>query len=602
MAWLRPGELRVGLGVMRLSTERSRSEAHARSVVHAALDEGIRMFDTACAYGLDENDYHHNERWLGKFLSEHPAGAEARVITKGGMRRKGLSWIPDGRASTIEEQALGSREALGREIDLYLLHVPDTKVGLATSVRALKSLKERGVVKAIGLSNVNRTQLDEALGIAEISAVQLGLSVLDDTAIRGGVVAGALLRDVSVLCHSPLGGPKKFASLGTAKWLVEKAQAVGCTPWEWALAQLLSIAPGVVVLPGARRVETVKSCRRAATIDLSAVSSPAPTAESTVTASVNNSGVNNSGTGANDTGASATVRASGAADDFPSPRPSPAGAGAGVRTVGDAASPQRVVLLMGVQGSGKTSAVEKAVRDGLTRLNRDEAGGTLEKLHAKMGPLLFQKQSVVLDNTYVSRAQRGGAIQISQKYGVPVHGVWHDIDTEQAQINIVLRMLAVHDRLLEPAELAKGKTPDSLAPRGFQATVRALEPLGDDEGFASLERVPFARRPWPWKAERPALFIGLDQLDARHRHDAPAEWPRIVIGWREYGLALPEGFINGVCPHPSGPPTCWCRPPFPGFALFHARQLGISFAQSRFVTESAPLKKLFEALQCKLTV
>jgi aryl-alcohol dehydrogenase-like predicted oxidoreductase/predicted kinase len=537
VSWLRPQELRVGLGTMRLSTERTRDEAHARAVVHAALDGGIRLFDTAYAYGLGERDYNHNERWLGRFLAEHPRGNEARVITKGGMLREGLKWIPDGKASTLEAHCAASREALGRDIDLYLLHVPDKRVGLATSVRALQSLKDRGLVKAIGVSNVTRTQLDEALGLAEISAVELAVSLLDDSAIRGGVVAGALTRGVSVLCHSPLGGPKKFHELGTMPWLQEKAREANCTPWEWALAQLLSLSDNLAVLPGARRVETVQSCIRASTLSLSRASERAE------------------------------VKAEG-----------------------------KVLLLMGLQGSGKTSAVARAVGEGLTRLNRDTEGGTLEELHRKIGPLLLQGKSVVLDNTYVTRAQRGGAIAVAAKHGAPVHGVWHDIDPEQAQINIVLRMLQKYDRLLSPEELQRGKTPEQLGPRGFQMTQRNVEPLGDDEGFASLERVPFVRRPWPWKAERPALFIGLEQKLEALPNEVPADWPRIVIGWKELGATLPAGFINGVCPHASGPPTCWCRPPFPGFALFHARALGISFEQSRFLTDTPSLKKLATAL------
>ncbi len=542
MGWLRDGELRVGLGAMRLSTERTRDEAHARAVIHAALEAGVRVFDTAGAYGLDERDPHHNERWLGQFLGEHARGGEARVVTKGGMLRAGPRWIPDGRAATLERHCGESLAALGRPIDLYLLHVPDPKTPWLTSVRALAKLKERGLVRAIGLSNVTRTQLDQALGEVELAAVQLGVSVLDDTAIRGGVVAGALQREVTVLCHSPLGGPKKFRQLGTTPWLVEKAKEVGCTPWEWALAQLLSLHPQVMVLPGAKRVETVQSCVRAAGLSLGPrVDAAPPTARE------------------------------------------------GTRPV--------VRLLMGVQGAGKTSAVTQSVSEGFTRLNRDTEGGTLEQLHTRLGGLLAQGRSVVLDNTYVTRAQRGRAIQVARRHGAEVQGVWHDVSTEQAQVNIVLRMLEVHGRLLSPAELKQGKTPDSLGPTGFLATVRALEPLGEDEGFTSLERRAFTRRPWPWPEERPALFVGLDALGDPRVQSAPVAWPRIVLGWKEGGgVALPAGFVDGVCAHEGGPPSCWCRPPLPGFALLHARALKVSLGESRLISTSPSFIKLADAL------
>ncbi|MFZ5443798.1 MAG: aldo/keto reductase, partial [Myxococcota bacterium] len=91
--------IRVGLGFMRQSTDEVRDEARAEAVVHAALDEGVTLFDTAHAYGQGEHEYGHNERWLGRFLRGHPLGAKAQIVTKGGMRRAGPRYVPDGKAS-----------------------------------------------------------------------------------------------------------------------------------------------------------------------------------------------------------------------------------------------------------------------------------------------------------------------------------------------------------------------------------------------------------------------------------------------------------------------------------------------------------------------
>src|SRR5207249_2780089 len=76
----------------------------------------------------------------------------------------------------------------GLAIDLYLLHAPDPRTPWRTSVRALARLLDEGMVRRIGVSNVNRSQIDEAVEIAGISAVEDALSVRDDRAIRGGVV------------------------------------------------------------------------------------------------------------------------------------------------------------------------------------------------------------------------------------------------------------------------------------------------------------------------------------------------------------------------------------------------------------------------------
>src|SRR6266571_184066 len=67
--WLAAGEPRIGLGCMRLSTERERDEARALETVHAALDAGVTVFDTAHAYGLDDGERGHNEALLGRALA-----------------------------------------------------------------------------------------------------------------------------------------------------------------------------------------------------------------------------------------------------------------------------------------------------------------------------------------------------------------------------------------------------------------------------------------------------------------------------------------------------------------------------------------------------
>src|SRR5262249_1218276 len=122
----------MGLGCMRLSTVADRDEARARETIRAALAAGIRWFDTARAYGLSDEDRGHNERLVGEEV-----GGAARIATKGGMRRPEGRWMPDGRARTLRTDAADSRVALGRPPDLFLLHAPDPRVPLATSVRAL---------------------------------------------------------------------------------------------------------------------------------------------------------------------------------------------------------------------------------------------------------------------------------------------------------------------------------------------------------------------------------------------------------------------------------------------------------------------------------
>ena len=84
---------------------------------------------------------------------------------------------PDGRAKAIRADCEASLAALdGLPIDLYLLHAPDPRTPWRTSVRALARLADEGLVRRVGLANVNRTQLDEALELAPVAAVQVALS------------------------------------------------------------------------------------------------------------------------------------------------------------------------------------------------------------------------------------------------------------------------------------------------------------------------------------------------------------------------------------------------------------------------------------------
>ncbi len=204
---------------MRL-TDEGRDENRAFETIAAAAEAGITVFDTARAYG-------DNERLVAEGLRRGKADATARIVTKGGMARTGGGWIPDGRAKTIRADCEASLEALdGLPIDLYLIHAPDPRTPWRTSVRALAQLIDGGLVRSVGLSNVNRPQLDEALALAPVTAVQVALSPYDDHALRGGVLERCAENGIAVIAHSPLGGPSVPAdSVVTRRWSKSRTRA-----------------------------------------------------------------------------------------------------------------------------------------------------------------------------------------------------------------------------------------------------------------------------------------------------------------------------------------------------------------------------------------
>src|SRR5262245_14427426 len=117
---------RVGLGCMRLSTDRDRDETRAIAVLHAAFDAGITLLDTADSYCCDEADRGHNERLIARALDTWRGDRSAvRVATKGGLTRPDGRWEPNGRAKSLVEACENSCRALGVErLDLYQLHAP----------------------------------------------------------------------------------------------------------------------------------------------------------------------------------------------------------------------------------------------------------------------------------------------------------------------------------------------------------------------------------------------------------------------------------------------------------------------------------------------
>src|SRR5580692_572783 len=144
----------VGLGGMYLSIRDRPSEDDAVRTIHAALDAGITLIDTADVYCLDQRDIGHNERLIARALREKPH-ANVVVATKGGLERPSGSWTRNARPVHLREACERSLKALGvSRIDVYQLHAPDPSVPLADSVGELAKLRAEGKIAHVALSNV----------------------------------------------------------------------------------------------------------------------------------------------------------------------------------------------------------------------------------------------------------------------------------------------------------------------------------------------------------------------------------------------------------------------------------------------------------------
>src|SRR5579863_6865025 len=106
----------LALGLLRLSTEGRPSEDDAIGVVRFALEEGVRVLDTADAYALGEGDLHYGERLVRKAIDVWGGPRhEVRVVTKAGLARPKGRWVPNGRRAHLRKMVEGSLVALGVE-------------------------------------------------------------------------------------------------------------------------------------------------------------------------------------------------------------------------------------------------------------------------------------------------------------------------------------------------------------------------------------------------------------------------------------------------------------------------------------------------------
>ena len=131
----------IGLGGMPMSIEGRPEEDRSIRTIHAALDAGVTLIDTANAYHLNAGETGHNERLIAKALATYPGDtSDVLVATKGGHIRPGDgSWQVDGSPAHLRQAAEASLKALGVDvIGLYQFHRPDPRIPYAESVGVLK--------------------------------------------------------------------------------------------------------------------------------------------------------------------------------------------------------------------------------------------------------------------------------------------------------------------------------------------------------------------------------------------------------------------------------------------------------------------------------
>lgn len=265
----------IGLGGMPMSIEGRPDEDQAIATIHAALDAGVTLIDTADAYHRDATEVGHNEALVAKALREYGADVSGVLVaTKSGHLRPGDgSWTVNGRPDYIKQAAKASAARLGVEaIGLHQFHRPDPAVPYAESIGALAELLDEGVIVMAGISNANVDQIrvaDKTLG-GRLMSVQNQFS----PAFVSSYEELELCTDMGVafLPWSPLGGIRNAAQVGQRHAeFARVAHSHGVSPQQVTLAWELALSPVVIPIPGASRPQSIQDSANAVELELTAV-------------------------------------------------------------------------------------------------------------------------------------------------------------------------------------------------------------------------------------------------------------------------------------------------------------------------------------------
>lgn len=265
----------IGLGAMPMSVlGHMPDEAQSIRTVHAALDAGVTLIDTADAYTPSHREIGHNERLIAKALASWSGDTrDVLVATKGGhTRMRGDGWGLNGRPEYLREACDRSLKALGVDvIGLYQHHRPDPSVPYAETIGALKELVAAGKIRMAGISNADPAQIREAAEILgpDLVSVQNEYSPRFRSSEPEIDVCAEL--NLAFLPWSPLGGMGSARRLGSAHAAFgEVADERGVSPQQVCLAWLLARSPVVIPIPGSSNPDTILDSLKALDLELTA--------------------------------------------------------------------------------------------------------------------------------------------------------------------------------------------------------------------------------------------------------------------------------------------------------------------------------------------
>jgi aryl-alcohol dehydrogenase-like predicted oxidoreductase len=257
----------IGLGEMPLSIEGRPDRRQAIATIHASLDAGVTIIDTADAYSL-------GEELVAEALAAYGGPTDDVVVaTKGGHRRPGDgSWTVHGDPAYVKEACEASLKALGVDaIGLYQYHRPDPSVPWAESVGALADLLDEGKILMAGVSNATVAQIDEAQKVLGGRLVSVQNEFSPRFRSSENELEHCERLGIVFIPWSPMGGiGRSDAIQQNFPAFAEVAKEIDASPQQVTLAWMLAKGSRVIPIPGSSRPETAIASAAAADLTLTA--------------------------------------------------------------------------------------------------------------------------------------------------------------------------------------------------------------------------------------------------------------------------------------------------------------------------------------------
>jgi len=262
----------IAWGMWRLA-ENGRSAGNAARLVHAALDAGMTLLDTADIYGFDgQAGFGDAETLLGEVLANEPALRGRMVLaTKGGIRPP----LPYDQSPAYLAEAIDAslRRLQVDTVDLWQVHRPDILTHPQEVARALENAVAAGKVRALGVSNFSAAQI-EALATflgQPLATTQPEISPLRIEPFENGELDQAMRLGLAVLAWSPLGGgrllsPGSERETAIAAELDRVGSEQGVSRSVAAYGWLMAHPAGIIPIVGSQSAERIAEAARALTM------------------------------------------------------------------------------------------------------------------------------------------------------------------------------------------------------------------------------------------------------------------------------------------------------------------------------------------------